>query len=493
MPPLYLAIVLLLSATLSNAATPRTDKKDAPVNAFAVSLYQKLAKPDQNLFFSPFSIASALAITSEGARAQTADELAHALSLRDPNQLPELHQALAQISKRLTPAPVSPLTLQQLASLRLQLATLNRELEETKEFDDRYFAKYHRAQSLAGQINQLQRELNPFEFRSANALWVEQSFKLERPFLDALDRHYQSAGAKLVEFIANPEVARKSINEWVSAQTHARITELLKPQMVGPDTRLILTNAVYFLGEWPVPFDPQLSKEANFSLSSGSTVKANLMHDASVAPARYAAFGANGTEFDTPMQIPARAAMTQSHYPKDGLQILELPYKGDAISLLIILPQRADQLGAIESQLSATQISKWYGALKAREVSVYLPKFKLRSEFELSDALRKLGVKRAFVNPMDAKNGAQFDGISASSDPAKRLYIGAVVHQSFVEVNEKGTEAAAATAVIALAGAAMPTMLPFTPEVRADRPFLFAIMDRQSATVLFLGKLERPE
>lgn len=471
------------------------------MNAFACLLYGALAAGQENLFFSPYSVSTALAMTVEGARGETAQEMAGVLGVEataigdDALQrydFSPLHGQLAQLADRLAPKPVPASLQQQLDALRRELGHTNQALTTATEYDRAYYELGQKAQRLAAEINERQRQIDPTEFRSANALWLERSFALEPPYLETIARHYRSGGAMPVDFRGNAEAGRKTINDWVAAQTRDRIRDLLAPGMVDAATRLVLTNAVYFLGEWLEPFDAARTRNEPFFLRDGSSVEVPLMRAWKSGGVKYAAFGADGSAFATPLQIEFGERDHGRHYPKDGFQIVELPYRGDALAMQLILPMRADGLAAVEAMLDAEQLARWNAALVAREVDVALPKFRMDSGLELSAALQQLGMRRAFVNPLDQAGGAQFDGISASRDPAERLYIGAVVHKAFVAVDEKGTEAAAATAVIMPAGAAMPQMVDFTPVFRADRAFIFLIRDLRSGTVLFMGRLQRP-
>jgi serine protease inhibitor len=172
--------------------------------------------------------------------------------------------------------------------------------------------------------------------------------------------------------------------------------------------------------------------------------------------------------------------------------MLELPYKGGEVAMLVLLPRSADGLEALEKQLTAENLAAWVGKLQQRGTHVFLPKFKVETKYDLGKTLQGMGMVRAFNDPRTA-DGAQFDGMSESQDPAQKLYISKVLHKAFVEVNEKGTEAAAATAVMMMMPkSAAPVSVPFTPTFRADRPFLFLIRDRQSGSILFVGRMVNP-
>jgi serine protease inhibitor len=176
--------------------------------------------------------------------------------------------------------------------------------------------------------------------------------------------------------------------------------------------------------------------------------------------------------------------------------MVELPYKGDDLSMVIIAPNDPAKLSAIEKAMTSESLTGWIGRLKKRKTHVYLPKFKVETDYTLGDsgkpgALQKMGMVRAFVDPRKPK-GAVFDGMSHATNPQDKLYVTKVFHKAFVEVNEKGTEAAAATAVIMVVGDSAPISVPFTPTFKADRPFIYLIRDRQSGAILFLGRMMEP-
>ena len=172
--------------------------------------------------------------------------------------------------------------------------------------------------------------------------------------------------------------------------------------------------------------------------------------------------------------------------------MIQLPYKGGELSMVVIAPNSADNLSVIEGQLTAEKLSNWVGKLRQRETSIDLPKFKLETSYRLNEVLQQLGMKRAFVDPRNPALGAQFGGMTTSSNVMDQLYISLVLHKAFVEVNEKGTEAAAATAIAMPAATALPEDFPFTPEFKADRPFLFLIRDNDSGCILFVGRMMDP-
>ncbi len=217
-------------------------------------------------------------------------------------------------------------------------------------------------------------------------------------------------------------------------------------------TRLVLTNAVYFKGDWVKPFDKKATKEEDFAISAQDKVKVPLMHQK--AELGYA--------------------------EEDTLQLLEMPYAGRELSMVVLLPKKVDGLAELEKSISVDRLDSLLSKLRAREVVTYLPKFKMEASFGLKPTLETLGMKRAFSAEAD------FSGISEQKD----LSISAVIHKAFVDVNEEGTEAAAATGIMMRATAARQTVQP--PVFRADHPFLFLIRETTTGSILFMGRLTNP-
>ncbi len=496
-------LVLVLGVLIGLAAAPSgaEDAKGKPTpnpaatagNAFAFDLYAQLGreKGGKNLFFSPYSISNALVIVAEGARGQTAEEMDRVLHLPASarRDLGPIHAALAALNRRFEAAsrPASQKVRYRLGLLRKELQAANKKVRMTNSA-----AAAREAQRLADEINQLQSKVDRYELNVANALWAQKTYPFRQSYLDVI-RKYHGAAAFPVDFRKKPEGARKRINAWVEDKTRERIKDLVPPGAVDGLTRLVVTNAIYFKGQWSEPFPEKRTKDAAFTLADGTRVQAALMHDW-MSKARYGAFTEEGALFDTPREVPQRGADPKKLYPgAAGFEMLELPYKGGELLMLVILPRSAGGLAALERKLRAADLQTWIGKLQARQVQVFLPKFRLESSFALKPALEALGMKRAFTDP-GKKGGAEFDGMSEASDPAGRLSISKVLHKAFVEVSEKGTEAAAATAALTKEeeeGA--PVMVPFTPVFRAERPFVFLIRDRQSGGVLFLGRVVNPK
>ena len=481
-------------------------------SAFAVDLYEQLAKerPGENLFFSPFSISSALLIATEGASGETADQMGQvlhvpkALRAKGPDvaslpwQLTALHKGQAAIYYRLSPEPTSAEVRDKIARLRSNLYAANRKtatLENSNKWQDAVQSQAA-AQKLADELNTLIKQTEPYEWRAANALWGEKTYPFRTSFLDTIHTYYGGV-VMPVDFRAGAEAARQQINDWVALQTRERIKDLLGPGSVDSLTRLVITNAVYFRGEWLKPFEESATRPQDFHLAGGKSVSTPMMSAYTFGWVGYGAFNGDGTVFDTPREIPVDMPDDDpSLYPDArGFTALKLPYKGGKLFMAIIVPQSADGLGEFEQKLPSMGLQHWIGAIGDRTVIVNVPKFKLEAEYSLEKSLQALGMVRAFNEP-GRPDGAQFDRMTTSDDPAHQLFISAVRHKTFVEVNEKGTEAAAATAVRMDATgprAEPPKTRPFTPTFWANKPFLFAICDNDTHSVLFLGRVVKPQ
>jgi serpin B len=285
----------------------------------------------------------------------------------------------------------------------------------------------------------------------ANAIWVDEREKLLPDFVTLVDRSYR-ARAQALDFARSPDAARETINRWVEDQTRDRIKDLLKPMHVTRDTVVVLTSAIYFKGYWAHPFSTQATRDDDFHPAKGDAVKVKMMNQSGRFP----------------------------YFENESLQALEMPYKDGSLAMLVVLPKERDGLDAVESSLSVESLHSWVAGLKPNRVKVSLPRFTSTVETELKEPLSELGMPIAF------RGDADFSGITGSRDFA----ISAVVHKAFVEVEEKGTEAAAATAVV---GVRTSAALPAKEVVfRADHPFLYLIRDVKSAAILFMGRLSRP-
>lgn len=293
----------------------------------------------------------------------------------------------------------------------------------------------------------LQQDLNPsgteYELANANALWIKKGFDIKQDYVDTAKKHYDSKIAD-AEFPQDEPV----IDSWVENQTNGKITDLVKGK-TDEMTRLVITNAIYFKGSWVSQFNQNQTSPANFTTNSGV------------------------------VQVPMMYQKHRFEYAEDGtMQVLKMPYKGERLSMMILLPKGGASLDTITAQ----DIKSWNDKMTQDTVYTYIPRFKMETKYDLTSIMKDLGVKTAF-DP----NSADLSGI-ADVKP-NNLYIGFAIHKAYVDVNEVGTEAAAATGIgVELSSA------PVNPIIfRADHPFVFLIQDEQSGLVLFMGKLTNPE
>jgi serpin B len=367
-------------------------------NAFACDLYARLrTEQSGNLFFSPQSISTALAMTYAGARGETAAQMARTLRFSLPQA--ELPAAYAELLRVLNPS------------------------------GDR-----------------------SYRLSVANRLWGQRGEAFLDAFL-AVTRRDFGAELGLVDFKTGAEAAREEINAWVLGQTADKIRDLIPPGVLGPDTRLVLTNAIYFRGEWAKRFDEKATSDQPFHLAAARTVTVPLMF--------------------------ARTRAGFAAYPDDGVKVAELPYKGDDVSMLVLLPDAVDGLPALEAKLTVENLARWTGALRRQDVLVHLPRFSVESGFGLGPTLAAMGM------PLPFSDAADFSGMNGKRD----LAISAVVHKARVDVDEQGTEAAAATGVVVGVTAALPGE---PPTFRADHPFVYLIRHNPTGAILFLGRLVNP-
>jgi serpin B len=391
--------VFLLSFSIIGCAEVPPADRAAVVKGntqFALELYAKLRQQEGNLFLSPYSISTALAMTYGGARGQTADEMARTLHFDLPGE--KLHPAFG---------------------------------------------------ALLQEVNGPGDKKRGYQLTTANALWGQKGYPFHADFLK-LNKDSYGAGLNDVDFIGNTEMARQTINTWVEKQTHDKIKDLLKEGVLTRDTRMVLTNAIYFKGDWFSQFKKDATRDESFFVTADKQVKAPLMHQKG--------------QFN--------------YHETDSFQALELPYVGKELSMVVLLPKKKDGLGELEKSLSVASLGDTLRGLRLSEVVVTLPKFKVTAEFSLRKTLSELGMATAFGA------GADFSGIASKEG----LKLADVVHKAFVDVNEEGTEAAAATAVILEAKSKK-----VIPEFRADHPFLFLIRDMRSDSILFLGRLVEPQ
>lgn len=302
----------------------------------------------------------------------------------------------------------------------------------------------------------LQSPSRKLELRIANRLFGEQTYKFEQAYLDKTKAAY-GAPLEPVDFRHAAEAGRTRINKWVADQTNQRITNLLPPPSITDQTRLVLVNALYFLADWAQAFEPRATNPAPFLKAGGKT------------------------------DVPTMHAMSTFRFAKaDGVSVLELPYQGGDAAMVVVLPDQVDGVTSIENSLDASKLAAWQAALQPQQVAVALPRFTIdpAEPVELSNTLIALGMASAF----DRKR-ADFTAMAAPRNPEDELFISAVFHKAFVKVDEKGTEAAAASAVVMAPRGAPPRP---AAEFKADHPFLFFIVDKASGLILFVGRVVDP-
>ncbi len=473
---------------------------------FACDLYRQLAeeKEGKNLFFSPYSISNALAMTAEGAHGETAMQMGKVLrypkstatgDATTPWNMVPIHSGMAALNERFHGEKDPALV----AKTKAKIANLEKQLEELQSKRDPGEFRFRvdpKERKLVEEINAARSELDQYELNIANALWVEKSYPFKDDYLEKIGKFYKTGGAFPVDFKGESEKVRLEINSWVEGETEKRIKNLIPQGAISNLTRMVLVNAIYFKGEWAKPFKVEKTKDRDFTRADGTKVMKPTMNANALKEASYAAFKGDGSFFATPLEISNFGQRRQTDPGKDGFAMLDLPYKGDELSMLLIAPNDPGQLAAVEEKLTPENLAAWIAKLDQREVHVFLPKFKVETDYTLGDAktpatLQKMGMLRAFVDPRSQK-GAVFDGMSHATDPDKKLYITKVLHKAFVEVSEKGTEAAAATAVAMSVPLSVPQSVPFTPTFKADRPFLYLIRDRVKGSILFMGRMMEP-
>lgn len=404
-----LCLLLLLNLFLLTLSSSSSNMADINMNnntsaalsksnlQFTFKLHKELTKGNSNnVFFSPFSISTALAMTFLGAREKTAEQMADALGISDMKD--DVHQS---------------------------------------------FEKY---------LSIILKENENFTLHTANRLYPNHLSKVETDYINSCIKHYQ-ADILPLDF-SQGDVSRKVINDWVSQRTNEKIKDLIGSGVLTPDVFMVLVNAIYFKGNWASQFDEKKTRKDCFHINLSEEVEVDMMYQ--------------------------KKKFSYTYNPHHLCSVLELPYKGDSLSMLFILPDTTDGLSAIEEAMNPDLFNELQSTLRNNsDVEVFIPKFKLETQFELSTILSKLGMPDAF-NQLKA----DFSGM----DKTKNVYISKVIHKAFVEVNEEGTEAAAATGVVMMTRAAVRRLI-----FKADKPFLFFIKDKRSNIVLFSGRYTGPE
>lgn len=353
-------------------------------NKFMLDFYSKTSKPDENSFFSPWSMLSAFSVLYEGARGQTADEIATVFYLSKDDST--------------------------------------------------------RRDSFGSMQSNLNANGSGYELRNANALWIQTGFGVKQDFINTAKQFYDSKISE-VNFPKDESI----IDSWVEDKTNDKIKDLVKGRTTS-DTRVVITNAVYFKGTWKTQFAPDQTYDGKFKIDEEKTVQVPIM------------------------RMESKFAYAEA----DDLQILSMPYEGDRISMLVLLPK--NNIKSLDKSLTIENLDDWKSSLKEQEVLLSIPKFKLETKYELPETMKSMGMKLAFTDSSDLSGIAE-----------RNLFVSDAVHKAFVDVNEEGTEAAAATAIIIDEESE-----PSIPSFIADHPFIFLIQDNETGMILFMGKVVDP-
>jgi serpin B len=392
---LLFMMVVTGCAQLSGNSEDKKTGSDIPPdnNRFAFQFYQRLDDVQENLFFSPYSITSAMAMTYNGAEGKTRREMSEVFGFSgDKEKLSASYQSLQE-----------------------HFASLNRE---------------------------------DLELNIANSLWAQKDYSFKGEFLD-LNRKYFSAGLQKVNFREDYQGVRRQINRWVEEKTNNKIEDLIQEGVLDRLTRLVLVNAIYFKGRWANPFNKDRTRNENFYTLEGE-IQVPFMHN----------------------------TLTLPYFENDVFKAVSLPYVDRKMSMIILLPHKRHEIKKLEDDLSPQLYSTLRDSMQKQEIKLAVPRFQMKKKYNLNDKLQAMGMRSAFGR------GANFSAMTGNRD----LYINDVVHQSFVEVNEKGTEAAAATGVVMRKTSAITGK-----KFKADHPFVFMIIDEKTDAILFFGRLSNPE
>jgi serpin B len=376
-------------------------------NELGLKLFHELRATSGNFSVSPYGVSAALSMLLAGAGGGTRDEL-YAVLDTSARFEPQFHEAQGELTRWLTP-------------------------------DDRM--------------------PRPDHLSFSNAIFIQHDHDMLKPFLKILKDHYR-AEPQGVDFIARPATARKVINDWAAEKTRNQIKEVISPDDITPQTRLILANSIYFKGAWEQAFKTERTRKESFHVAPDQTVDVDMMHQS-------AKFG-------------------YSH--QDGVRVLVMPYRGEQWSMVVVLPDTTDGLGEMEERVDHEALTRWIAAAEKNviEVPVWLPRFRFDSGHDLKPALRQIGVTKAF-DPGEA-DFSRIEGKRGSRDTVGRLFVDSIRQRAMIEVNEEGTEAAAVT-TINMKKSEMPEN---APRFRADHPFLFLIRENESGLILFLGRVVDP-
>lgn len=393
---LLIAVGVIVVIAVMNV---HSDCKHCSLSAheFAFDLYKQLRKEAEksNIFFSPYSIITTMEIVYEGARGTTAQELATSLSLQ-------------------------------------------KNVQKRRAGSKSLFDILHKSNA-------------PYTLSTANALWIDQDFKILAEYHSNAQTWYNAA-INNVDFQHDSAQAEHIINAWVNQQTKGMIKTILEPNSLNALTRLVVTNAIYFKGKWSEPFNKQQTQQEAFFVNENTQVHVAMMH----------------------------AVQDYAYTENDSMQMLELPYAGDDLSMIIVLPKEKNSK-QLEQELNSKNFVAWKQELAKQKVNVHIPRITLDTSYGLVETCKHMGVHQAFD-----QNKADFSGIDGKRD----LYIALINHKAALEVNEEGTEAAAATAAVM-----MMKSVRFEkpiPEFRADHPFIIMIEEKTTGVILFMGYIQNP-
>ncbi len=369
--------------------------------SFSLDLYQKLRKKEGNIFFSPYSISTALGMIYAGSRANTAIQMKEVLHFSLDNN--KLHNAFRNLLKAL------------------------------KEGQRK------------GKV----------ELNIANALWVQKGLTLEDDFLSLIKKDYDGE-LVTVDFVNSVKRAEEIINSWVEKKTRGKIKKLFEKGVLSRATVSVLVNAIYFKGMWATPFKKSLTRKEFFKLSAEDKVRVSMMH-------RTGEFG---------------------FLDEKTFRVLELPYFGEKLTMVIFLPKHPSGLLELEKSLTLKRVLKCFNSLKRRDIKLYLPRFKTSSSFRLNEVLKSMGIIDLF-----SKRKANLSGMFNLDKMKSSVWVEVVLHKAFIDVNEEGTEAAAITgiSVESVTSVGMPPI-----EFRVDSPFVFMIRDKDTKSILFMGRVKDP-
>ncbi len=373
------------------------DEMEESVNKFNFDLFENFMKKDfgENVFFSPFSIYSAIEMVYEGSKGETKEEL-------------------------------------------------------EKVF---YFIKDENKRRNGFKIfmEELNKKDKNFNLQIANGIWIQKNFKVLKKYIKLVEKYYFGK-AKNLDFALDPKNSRKIINDWVEEKTMGKIKDLIPEGFLNSSVKMVLTNAIYFKGFWLQRFDKNFTRDEDFIKRDGKVIKVPMMR-------------IRGLRFN--------------YGEGNDFQILQLFYEGEKISMVFLLP-KIDKISEFENNLNYENYRKWKGLLKNRKVDIFIPKFKFNSKYYLSSILKERGMQKSFTLEAD------FSGITGKKD----LMVSEVIHQGFIQVDEEGTEAAAATGVVMRLTSVLPERI---PQFKADHTFYFFIEHKETGTILFSGRVEEPK